>query len=104
MAFVHIVEMDPFFRCYSIVDERSAAFFALGLSEALDEPVGFACTSATASCNYMPAMKEAYERNIQLVALTSDKQRYQRFHGVSQVINQVDMFAPYCRYAVDLPK
>lgn len=104
VAFVHIVEMDPFFRCYSIVDERSAAFFALGLSEALDEPVGFACTSATASCNYMPAMKEAYERNIQLVALTSDKQRYQRFHGVSQVINQVDMFAPYCRYAVDLPE
>ena len=52
VAFVHIVEMDPFFRCYSIVDERSAAFFALGLSEALDEPVGFACTSATASCNY----------------------------------------------------
>lgn len=100
---VHIAETDPFFHCYSIVDERSAAFFALGLSEALDEPVGFACTSSTASCNYMPAMKEAYERNIQLVALTSDKARYQRFHGISQVIDQVDMYQPYSVYSVDLP-
>ena len=100
---VHIVEMDSFFHCYSIVDERSAAYFALGLSEALDEPIGFACTSSTASCNYMPAMKEAYERNIQLIALTSDKARYQRFHGISQVINQVDMYQPYSVYSVDLP-
>lgn len=100
---VHIAETDDFFKCYSIVDERSAAYFALGLSEALDEPVGFACTSATASCNYMPAMKEAYERGIQLVALTADKSRYLRFHGASQVINQVDMYKPYSRYSVDLP-
>ena len=88
---VHIVEMDSFFHCYSVVDERSAAYVALGLAEALGQPVGFACTSATATCNYMPAMKEAFERNIQLVALTADKQRYIRFHGASQVINQVDM-------------
>lgn len=100
---VHIVETDDYFTCYSVVDERSAAYFALGLSEALDEPVGFACTSATASCNYMPAMKEAYERGIQLVALTADKSRYLRFHGASQVINQVDMYKPYTRYSVDLP-
>ena len=101
---IHIVETDDYFKCYSIVDERSAAYFALGLSEALDEPVGFACTSATASCNYMPAMKEAYERGVQLVALTADKSRYLRFHGVSQVINQVDMYKPYSRYSVDLPE
>lgn len=100
---VHIAETDDFFKCYSVVDERSAAYIALGLSEALDEPVGFACTSATASCNYMPAMKEAYERGIQLVALTADKSRYLRFHGASQVINQVDMYKPYSRYSVDLP-
>ncbi|MFR8657796.1 MAG: thiamine pyrophosphate-binding protein [Bacteroides caccae] len=100
---VHIVEMDSFFHCYSVVDERSAAYVALGLAEALGQPVGFACTSATATCNYMPAMKEAFERNIQLVALTADKQRYIRFHGASQVINQVDMYKPFARYSVDLP-
>lgn len=100
---VHCVEMDSFFKCYSIVDERSAAYFALGLSEELDEPVCFTCTSSTASCNYMPAMQEAYEKGIQLVALTSDKGRYLRYHGLSQSIDQVDMYTPYCKYAVDTP-
>lgn len=74
------IENDPFFHCYSIVDERSAGYFALGLSEALDEPVCVSCTAATATCNYLPAMKEAYERNIQLVALTADQNPYEMFH------------------------
>lgn len=100
---VHCVETDSFFKCYSIVDERSAAYFALGLSEELDEPVCFTCTSSTASCNYMPAMQEAFERGIQLVALTSDKGRYYRYHGLSQSIDQVEMYAPYCKYSVDTP-
>lgn len=100
---VHSVEIDPFFTCYSVVDERSAAFVALGLAEALHTPVCITCTSSTASCNYMPAMQEAYERNIPLVALTSDRARYQRFHGENQCINQVDMYLPFCKYSVDLP-
>lgn len=100
---VHCVETDSFFTCYSVVDERSAGFFALGLSEAMDKPVCVTCTSSTASCNYMPAMQEAYDRKIQLIALTSDKARYHRFHGVSQVIDQVDMYHPYCRCSVDVP-
>lgn len=99
----HCLETDSFFNTYSVVDERSAAYFALGLSESLDEPVGITCTSATATCNYMPAMQEAYERGIQLLALTSDRARYQRFHGENQCINQVDMYKPYVRYAVDVP-
>ena len=52
------IENDPFFHCYSIVDERSAGYFALGLSEALDEPVCVSCTAATATCNYLPAMRK----------------------------------------------
>ena len=103
VPFVHCVEVDNNFTCFSVVDERSAAFFALGLSEALDKPVAFVCTSSTAACNYMPAMQEASERGIQLVALTSDKARYRRYHGISQVIDQVDMYHPYCKYAVDTP-
>ena len=100
---VHSIEEDPFFKCYSIVDERSAAYFALGLSEALDEPVCVTCTAATATCNYMPAIKEAYERNIQLVALTSDRETYPMFHMQDQSINQVHMYKGYINYSVDIP-
>ena len=98
------IENDPFFHCYSIVDERSAGYFALGLSEALDEPVCVSCTAATATCNYLPAMKEAYERNIQLVALTADQNPYEMFHMEDQCIDQVDMFHGYVKLAVDVPK
>ena len=73
---VHSVETDSFFECYSIVDERSAAFFALGLSDASKEPVGFVCTSSTASCNYMPAIEEAHLKKIPLLALTADREHY----------------------------
>lgn len=103
VAFVHCVESDPFFNCYSVVDERSAAFLALGLSKATNKPVCFVCTSSTASCNYMPAMQQAYEEGVKLVALTADKSRYSRYHGASQVIDQVNMYYPYCKYAVDVP-
>lgn len=103
VPFVHCVEVDTDFICYSVVDERSAAYFALGLSESLEKPVAFVCTSSTAACNYMPAMQEAYERGIQLVALTSDKARYRRYHGISQCIDQVNMYAPYVKYAIDTP-
>lgn len=100
---VHAVEIDSFFTCYSVVDERSAGFVALGLAESRNAPVCVVCTSATATCNYLPAMQEAFERNIPLIALTSDRARYQRFHGENQCINQVDMYKPFCKYAVDLP-
>lgn len=101
---VHSIENDPDFTCFSIVDERSAAFFALGLSEALDEPVCVTCTAATATCNYAPAMKEAYERNIQLVALTADRERYELFQMKEQLINQVNMYNEFVKYAIDVPE
>lgn len=100
---VHSIENDPFFKCYSIVDERSAAYFALGISEALDVPVCVTCTAATATCNYMPAIKEAYERNIQLVALTADRDLYTMFNMQDQSINQIDMYNGYVKYSVSIP-
>ena len=51
------MQMDPFFKLYSVVDERSASFFAIGLIQRLCEPVGIICTSGTASANYCSAMK-----------------------------------------------
>lgn len=101
---VHSIENDSDFKCFSIVDERSAAFFALGLSEALDEPVCVTCTASTASCNYAPAIKEAYEKNIQLIALTADRDRYDMFQMKELVINQVNMYSEYIKYAIDVPE
>ena len=101
---VHSVENDNFFTCYSVVDERSAGFFALGLSEALEKPVCVTCTAATATCNYMPAIKEAFEKNIQLVALTADQDTYSKFNMGEQNINQTNMYDRYVNYAVDVPK
>lgn len=103
-ALVGSIENDDFFNCYSIVDERSAGYLALGLSEALDVPVCISCTAATATCNYLPAIQEAYERNIQLIALTADQDPYEMFHMEDQCIDQVDMFHGYVKCAVDIPK
>ena len=101
---VHSIENDSDFVCFSIVDERSAAYFALGLSEALNEPVCVTCTAATATCNYAPAIKEAYERNIQLVALTADRERYELFQMKEQLINQVNMYNEFVKFAIDVPE
>lgn len=102
-AFVGSVENDPFFICYSIVDERSAGFFALGIAEELDVPVCVSCTAATATANYAPAMKEASERGLQLVALTADQDAYTMFHMEDQCIDQVDMYHDFVKISVDIP-
>ena len=65
------VQNDPWFEVYSVVDERSAAYFATGLAFESNEPVVISCTGATASRNYIPALTEAYYRNIPIIALTS---------------------------------
>lgn len=103
VPFVHSVEQDEYFNCYSIVDERSAGYFALGLSEALDEPVLLSCTSATATCNYLPAIEEASRSNIQLIALTADRNPYYREQLENQMIIQPKMYGRFCKKSVDLP-
>lgn len=103
VPFVHSIETDPFFQCYSVLDERAAGYFALGLAEAAGEPVVISCTSATATCNYLPAMAEASLRNIPLVALTADRDYRHLFQMEDQQINQSGMYAGYAKIAVNLP-
>ena len=55
---------DPFFTCYSIVDERCAAFFALGIAQQIQKPTAVLCTSGSAMLNYYPAVAEAYYSRI----------------------------------------
>lgn len=69
--FVYSVEHDDFFRTYSVVDERSAGFFAIGLIEELHEPVAVVCTSGTAAANYVSAANEAFYQQLPLLLLTA---------------------------------
>lgn len=68
--FNYLVQNDDFFKCFSVVDERSAAYVALGLAIETASPVVITCTGATSSRNYLSALTEAYYRKIPLIALT----------------------------------
>lgn len=70
-ALVGSMQQDSFFEMYSCVDERAAAYMAIGMSEKSKEPVVLSCTGATASRNYMSALTYAYKRNIPILVITS---------------------------------
>lgn len=69
---VHFSETDEL-NCYSIVDERSAAFVGLGMAKSSKKPVAITCTSGSAAANYYPAVTEAFYQNIPLLVLTADR-------------------------------
>ena len=89
------VQTDSFFEAYSVVDERSAAYFATGLAHESGEPVVISCTGSTASRNYLSALTEAYYRNLPIIAITSYNQvtDYGNFkpQSINRTISQVDV-------------
>ncbi|MCE2611979.1 thiamine pyrophosphate-dependent enzyme [Flavobacteriaceae bacterium D16] len=93
---------DPFFSCYSIVDERSAAFFALGMAQQLQEPVAAVCTSGSALLNYYPAVAEAFYSNIPLVLISADRPAYKIDRGDGQTIRQDRVFDRHIAYSAHL--
>ncbi|NMM95226.1 2-succinyl-5-enolpyruvyl-6-hydroxy-3- cyclohexene -1-carboxylic-acid synthase [Bifidobacterium sp. DSM 109957] len=103
VPFVHSVEEDPFFTCYSFTDERSAGYFALGLSQRIQEPVVISCTSATATCNYWPPVAEAFYQHVPLIVLTGDRDYEMLGQLEDQMIDQVDMYDRHVRKSVNLP-
>lgn len=103
LPFVHSVEEDSYYKCYSVVDERSAGYFALGLAQELNQPVVISCTSSTATCNYWPPVAEAYYQNVPLIVLTSDRDQRMVGHWEDQLIDQVGMFDRHVRKSVNLP-
>lgn len=64
---------DPDFKVYSIIDERVAGFFALGLAKASRKPTAVITTSGSAALNLAPAMVEAYYQRLPLLAITADR-------------------------------
>ena len=93
---------DSYFKCYSIVDERCAAFFALGIAQQLQAPVAIVCTSGSALLNYFPAIAEAFYSNIPLIVLSADRPKYKVGIGDGQTINQKGVYGTHVAYAANL--
>lgn len=92
------------FRCKAIVDERSAAFFALGMAQQLQQPVAIACTSGTAVLNFAPAIAEAYYQRVPLLVLTADRPAEFIDQGDGQTIRQQNVYANYVKKSIQLPQ
>jgi len=84
------------------IDERSAAYFALGLAKASGRPVPIVCTSGTAVTNYHPAVLEAHHSNVPLLVLTADRPAILRRTGANQTTEQARIFGNAVRYFADV--
>ncbi len=93
---------EPRLRVYSHLDERSAAFFALGLALASGRPVALVCTSGTATANFYPAIIEAGQAQVPLLVLTTDRPHELRDSGANQTIDQVKLYGGHVRWFVEV--
>ncbi len=92
----------PDIQTYSIVDERAAAFFALGLAQQLQKPVAVVCTSGSAVLNYYPAVSEAFYSDIPLVVISADRPIERIDIGDGQTIRQRNVFENHILYSANL--
>lgn len=90
------------FTCYSIADERSAAFFALGMAQQLKKPVAVVCTSGSALLNYYPAVAEAFYSQIPLIVISADRPHDKIDIGDGQTIRQENVYANHILYSANL--
>ncbi|MBC7606999.1 MAG: 2-succinyl-5-enolpyruvyl-6-hydroxy-3-cyclohexene-1-carboxylic-acid synthase [Burkholderiales bacterium] len=93
---------NPKFQCYSIADERSAAFFALGIAQQTNKPVALVCTSGSALLNYYPAFAEAFYSQIPLIVISADRPLTKIDIGDGQTIRQMNVFENHSLYNANL--
>lgn len=101
--FVKGVQDDPFFTCYSVVDERSALYFAIGIYLATGKPVAMCCTSAQATRNYVPGLTEAFYKHVPILAITFSKHPQYTGQDYMQAPNQTSLPVDAVRKSFSLP-
>ncbi len=93
----------PEIETWVLIDERAAAFFALGMARQLTAPVVILTTSGTAAANVLPAVVEARLSRIPLIVLTADRPPELRDWGAAQTIDQIQLFGNHAKWFVDMP-
>jgi 2-succinyl-5-enolpyruvyl-6-hydroxy-3-cyclohexene-1-carboxylate synthase len=91
-------------QCLRVIDERSAAFFALGMAQYSRSPVVLICTSGSAVLNYGPAIAEAFYQRIPLLVITADRPEEWVDQGEGQAIRQQNVLALHMRRSIQLPR
>jgi len=97
------VQNDPFFKCYSIIDERSAMYFAIGLYLELGVPIATSCTSAQATRNYIPGLTEAFYKHVPILAITASKHPRFTYQEYMQAPDQISLPADAVKHTYNLP-
>ena len=92
-----------YFNTKIILDERSAAFFALGVSKASGKPTVLICTSGTSTLNYAPAIAEAFYSRIPLIVITADRPMQFRETNINQTLNQSNIYTNNINWFYDIP-
>ncbi|WP_174734908.1 2-succinyl-5-enolpyruvyl-6-hydroxy-3-cyclohexene-1-carboxylic-acid synthase [Mesobacillus harenae] len=97
-----IMAKHPQLRIHVQVDERSAAYFALGIAKARRQPTAILCTSGTAAANYYPAIIEASISRVPLLVLTADRPHELRDVGAPQAIDQIHLYGNNVKWFVEM--
>lgn len=102
-AFIRGVQDDPFFNCFSVVDERSALYFAIGIYLSTGKPVAVCCTSAQATRNYIPGLTEAFYKHVPILAITFSKHPQYTYQEYMQAPDQTSLPRDAVRKSYSLP-
>src|SRR5690349_4739828 len=92
----------PAIRLWMHVDERSAAYFGLGLAKRTGHPIALLCSSGTAAANFLPAIVEAHLARVPLVVLTADRPHELRDCGAPQAIDQNRLYGAFAKWFADV--
>ena len=99
----YALQNDPFFHCYSVADERSAMYFAIGLYLQTGEIVATSCTSAQATRNYIPGLTEAFYKHAPILAITTAKLERYQYQDYMQAPDQCSLPKDSVKCSFDLP-